>query len=337
MNLKEQFITYIKEVVGFEIIVQQISNALKSKLPLYLKEEYKWYHVILENRDCLFAVINDENYAGIYQTGKHFEKIKSIAEMPVVGVFSNLEAYNRKRLIEKKIAFIVPGKQLYIPEFIIDLREYNKTIKKKDGVLNPMAQQLLLLFLLDKHNKLMIEEQAFKNLATLLGTNPMGVSRAVESLKNQDFIEIIGDKEKTVSFVNDKQNLWINAKEQNLLINPVLKRVFIDELPQQIQLLQCNDNALAEYTDINPARQEYYAIEKSMYYAFKKTNALINENNFEGRYCFEVWKYNPATIIGHLFENAQVVDPLSLFLCYKNDKDERIEMALEQIENEFIW
>ena len=55
MNLKEQFITYIKEVVGFEIIVQQISNALKSKLPLYLKEGYKWYHVILDNRDCLFA------------------------------------------------------------------------------------------------------------------------------------------------------------------------------------------------------------------------------------------------------------------------------------------
>jgi len=200
-----------------------------------------------------------------------------------------------------------------------------------------MAQQLLLLFLLDKHNKLKIEELSFKNLAILLKTNPMGVTRAVESLKNQKIIEIIGDKEKTIRFANDKQSIWTNAKEQNLLINPVLKRIFIDELPRQIRLLHCSDNALAEYTDINPVKQEYYAIDKSMYYALKKTNALVNENNREGEYCFEVWKYDPATIIDHLFKKTQVVDPLSLFLCYKDNRDERIEMALEQIENEYVW
>ena len=335
--MKERLVSYLRKVVGFEILILQPKASVIGKLPLYLRDEYKWHEVILENRPCLFAMIDNENHAGINQIGKQFQKVKEITGMPVVAVFDSLEAYNRKRLIEKKIAFIVPDKQLYIPELIIDLREYSFTIKKKKDTLSPMAQQILLLFLLDSHNKLEIQELAFKKLAELLKTNPMGITRAVESLKNQELIEIIGDKERTLHFAAERDELWMMAKEQDILINPVLKKVFIDELPQNTQFLRCFDNALTEYTDMNPARQEYYAIEKKMYYALKKANKLFNENKYEGKYCIEVWKYDPTTIITLLFKNTKVVDPLSLFLCYLNTEDERIEMAMEQIEKEFIW
>ena len=337
MDLKEKLVKYIKDVVGFEINLQQPDKAFKMKLPLFLKEEYQWFEALLENKKCVLAIVMDENHLSINQIGKQFQTVREIANLPVIGVFSHLEAYNRKRLIEKKTAFIVPGKQLYIPEFLMDLREYNNNTIKKTNILSPVAQQLLLLFMLDKHNKLNIETQPFKSLATLLKTNKMSITRAIESLKNQNFVETTGKKEKTIRFTDNKQNLWTKAKKQNVLINPVLKRIFTDELPHHLQLLLCNDNALANYTDINPVRQKYYAIEKSMYYALKKTNALVNENNYEGKYCLEVWKYNPATITGLLFENTKVIDPLSLFLCYKDTIDERIEMALEQIENKFIW
>lgn len=335
--MKEQVIKYIKEVVGFEILIYQLNAAIKGELPLYLRDEYQWYEVILENRQCLFAVINHENHAGISQLEKHFQKVKEITEMPVVAVFDYLEAYNRKRLIEKKIAFVVPNKQLYIPEFIIDLREYSIAVKTKKSVLSPMAQQLLLLYILDKHNKLKIEQLTFKTLAVLLNTNPMGITRAVESLKSQGLIEITGDKEKTIRFIADKGKLWVIAKEQRIFINPVMKRVYVDEIPQNINLLHTHDNALTKYTDINPARQKYYAIEKSMFQALKKTKALVNENNTEGKYCLEVWKYNPLIIKKLLFENTQAVDPLSLVLCYNDTHDERVEMAMEQIENEYLW
>jgi len=32
-----------------------------------------------------------------------------------------------------------------------------------------------------------------------------------------------------------------------------------------------------------------------------------------------------------------VVDPLSLYLSFKNSYDERVEMALEQIIEKYIW
>ena len=164
----------------------------------------------------------------------------------------------------------------------------------------------------------------------------------IEFPENKAFLKAnplkpVGDKEKTIRFIADKGKLWMMAKEQSIFINPVLKRVYVDEIPQNINLLYTNDNALTEYTDINPARQEYYAIEKSIFQALKKTKALINENNYEGRYCIEVWKYDPLTINKLLFDNTQIVDPLSLLLCYNDNHDERVEMAMEQIENEYLW
>jgi hypothetical protein len=333
--MKELLIKYIKEVVGIGILIHKLDSGTKKKLPLYLKDEYEWYEATLEKRKCLFAIA--ESYGSISQLENQLRKAKEITGMPVIAVFDYLEAYKRKRLIEKKLAFVVPNKQLYIPEFIIDLREYSTTAKKKEGTLSPMAQLILLIFILDKGNKLKIENLTFKKLAALLETNPMGITRAVGSLKNQGLIEIIGDKEKTIRFVANKGYLWKMAKESHILITPVMKRVYIDELPPTIHLLRAYDNALSEYTDINPVKQEYYAIEKSMFQSLKKTNTLVNENSYQGKYCIEVWKYNPLTINKLLFEKAQKVDPLSLILCYKDTLDERVEMATEQIENEYQW
>ena len=56
----------------------------------------------------------------------------------------------------------------------------------------------------------------------------------------------------------------------------------------------------------------------------------------EGRYCLEVWKYNPKQLANLVQDDYSVVDPLSLYLSLKNETDERIEMALEQIKTKFI-
>jgi hypothetical protein len=94
---------------------------------------------------------------------------------------------------------------------------------------------------------------------------------------------------------------------------------------------------LPEYTDLNPSRQEYFAIEKPLFYGLQKGNALVNPNEYEGRYALEVWKYNPFTLVNELPMDRAVVDPLSLYLSLKSSRDERIEMALDQILEKFIW
>ena len=68
----------------------------------------------------------------------------------------------------------------------------------------------------------------------------------------------------------------------------------------------------------------------------QKNNGLINANNREGKYAIEVWKYNPKTLVEDVFNENSVVDPLSLYLSLKDNQDERIEMALEQIIEKYI-
>lgn len=335
-NIMKTLIAYIKDVVGLETEIQPLAKATMDRLPMYLTEGYKWHKLVLADRPYIFAQMKDANAFSIAQMEKHFEQVRTVMQLPIIAIFDKLEAYNRKRLIEKRIAFIVPNKQLYMPEFLIDLREYSITDKKKQSTLTPLAQQLFLIYILDKQNDSQLENLTFKELANLLGTNPMGITRAVENLKYHELIEVTGEKEKFIRFMFDRQQMWHNAEQRNILINPVLKRVYVDEKPRGIFMLHSNDSALPEYSDINPTRQEFFAIEKNMFYALQKNNALINANKYEGEYCLEVWKYNPETVVNQWLNNSRIVDPLSLYLCYKENQDERIEMAMEQIIERFI-
>lgn len=304
---------------------------------MYLKEGYRWQQALLEDRPCLFAEMKTRNDFGIAQMDKHFHQVQQVVGLPVIAVFPELEAFNRKRLTERHIAFVVPGKQMYIPEFFIDLKEYGRMAKKEHARLTPMGQMLFLFHILDKTQSRAIENKTFKELAPMLGTYPMGITRAVENLKHHQLIEVTGEKEKYIRFTADKPQLWRLTKEKDILINPVLKRVYVDEKPKGARLYYCNMSALAEYTDMNPGDQDFYAIEKSIFYTLQKNKALTNINEHEGKYCVEVWKYNPEKLAEALAGKMPVVDPLSLYLSLEESTDERIELALEQLIKKALW
>ena len=63
----------------------------------------------------------------------------------------------------------------------------------------------------------------------------------------------------------------------------------------------------------------------------------MNLNDQEGKYALEVWKYNPITLLDNCLNDKKVVDPISLYLSLKDNRDERIEIALDQILENLIW
>jgi len=330
---------YIQETLGIQPTVNPLVNSDLERLPMYINEAYKLYLGNLFNTDIILAELKNEDELSIQQTEKQVQQIKKLLNRKVVVVLEKIQAYNRKRLIEKGINFIVPGKQLYMPDLLIDLREsfvHPKT-KQQNETLLPSAQFLLFYHIIHRHQKWKLEEQSFKEIAQKLGYTPMAITNAIENLKYHDLVEVEGEKEKFIRFRNDRNQLWNSAYGQNLFVNPVLKTVFVDKLPQDLFLLQSNASALPEYTDLNPSRQEYFAIEKTVFYGLQKSNALVNPNEYEGKYALEVWKYNPKTLVDELPNTRSVVDPLSLYLSVKDSRDERIEMALDQILEKFIW
>ncbi len=56
----------------------------------------------LAEKKCLMAEMKESKLFSIAQIEKHFKQVKTIIELPVIAIYNQLEAYNRKRMIEKK-------------------------------------------------------------------------------------------------------------------------------------------------------------------------------------------------------------------------------------------
>jgi hypothetical protein len=329
---------YLQEILGEPIGVERLPKNHLKTMPLYIYHTYNIYETTLLNQAVILLENKNIDDFKISQTDKHIELLREAFNTPVVLVLAQLASYNRLRLIDKRINFIVPGKQLFIPDLMMDLRESFALYKKQNKVsLTPSAQLIVLYHILNRDEAKAIKNLSFKDLAEKLDYSSMAITKAVENLKQLELIEVQGLKEKRISFVYDTIDLWNKMKENGFYSDPVLKRVYVDERPHDTDLLISNESALTEYSDMNPSRQLFFAIEKNAYYTLQKSKKLVNENKHEGRYCLEVWKYNPLTLAEVFNRHPKVVDPLSLFISFMEDSDERIEMALEQIEEKYLW
>jgi len=335
----KQAIHYINETLGVNASSLPIQKDGLGKLPMFINESYRLYKTILFNRELLLVELRNNDNFSVLQIEKHCQLLKNIFDKKIVIVFPNLAAYNRKRLIEKGINFIVPNKQLFLPELLIDLKESysNPRAKQENEKLLPSAQFIVIYYLLHMYKDWNIEQHSFKEIAIKLKYTPMAITNAIDSLKHHEVVDVEGEKEKYIKFRFERHELWNFLIQNNLLVNPVLKTVFVDELPQSTYMLHSNTSAMPEYTSLNPSKQQFYAIEKTVFYGLQKSNTLVNINEFEGNYALEVWKYDPYTLIEEMDNDDSVVDPLSLYLSLKDNMDERIEMALEQIIDTFIW
>jgi len=324
---------YLNEVLGINVTANPIAKSNQGQLPMYLIEIFNLYNINLFNKDVVFAELKNEEGLSILQIEKQLQQIHKQLNKIVVIVLKNIKAYNRKRLIEKQINFIVPGKQMYLPDLLIDLRESYPLDNAQKETLIPSAQLLIIYQILSDDLKWKIQEHPFKDIAQKFGYTPMTITKAINNLKSHSLIDVIGAKEKFIRFRYDKKALWEKLKKDKLFVNPVIKTVYVDEKPKGLSLLKSNISALSTFTDLNPSNQAYYAIEKDEFYRLQKSNQLVNQNPSEGKYALEIWKYKPLSIIS----NMTVVDPLSICLSMQDKSDERIEMALDQVLKRYIW
>lgn len=331
-------VTYIDKVLSVQLTVKQLPKKELAKLPMFLSQTFKIYKTELLGQELLLAELVDSDNFSILKTQKQLQNIKSILTGKIVLVLNDVASYVRARLVQKRINFIVPGKQLFLPEMLIDLKDSNNTkaIKEKKKNLLPSAQVIVLFYLLNTDSTWNIETKQFKEIAKILGYSPMTISNAVENLIDFDLITVDGEKEKNIKFRYKKTEMWNVLEERGLLINPVWRTIYTDEIPNKIALYS-NFSALPEYSDLNPTRQVYIAYDKNTFNQLKKNNVFKYLMPADGKYAIEVWRYDPAILAKLVSEKTMVVDPLSLYLSMRDFQDERVEMALEQIKEKYLW
>lgn len=327
---------YIEQITGMPLKVKQLPRQEVEALPLYLKQGYKWKLAEIDGKLWLLAEMTENDQLSVSQVEIHFTRARNILGHPVMAVFQDLEAYNRRRLIEKQIPFIVVNKQVYIPGFLVDLKENFEFKSKVHSKLIPLAQLIVLYYLLHKQEIKELENKTFKELAVFFHTTQMEITRTADNLKALNLINVGTGKEKYIRFITQHKQLWNDIEQRKLFIYPVQKQVYMDHKFFK-GLLKSNSTALAEYTDMNPTRQEFYAIDKKVFYKFEEENRREPVNAIDAKYCIEIWKYDPAVLVKNGSYPQDMVDPLSLYLSLLNTKDERVEIALDQLLNKIAW
>ena len=110
------------------------------------------------------------------------------------------------------------------------------------------------------------------------------------------------------------------------MLSPIKRTVYIPKEFVGTDLLKSGYSALAEYSMLNTQNVGCYAIERISQWKDVMTNSL---HDSQVQVAVEMWRYNPRKLSAR-----NIVDKLSLAL--REDADERVEAAVEEMLNE-LW
>jgi len=244
--------------------------------------------------------------------------------LPVVVILDSLTYYERERLINQGVYFIISDKYAFLPSLIVNVQA-KKNVKNPVRLI-PAAQYVLLYHLLSEESK---EEYTIKDLEQIMPYNYVALARAIANLEDCKLCSTeIKDNTgiKYIRFASYKRELW--KKAQIYLSSPVKKVLYCDAIPEGDFSIS-GVNALSQYSHLNSEEYETSAIWEKL---FNPSGTQYNE--VEGLNKIEIWKY-PTTM--PFLSNHNVVDKLSLFLLMKDEPDARIEKELEIMIEEMKW
>ncbi len=314
------------------------------QLPFFLQNAYTYYQAKLFARPCLLMLPGTPEGETPAVVRKHWQAVSKQFKGDVIYLIAAVNSYNRKRLIEQHVPFLVPGNQLYLPALGVDLREHFKLGKQtKVTHLSAPAQAVVLREIL--HHD--CSGLPAKELAGLLGYSPMTITRAIKELTDRQLAtaEKVG-REKHLRFPSSGRTLWEAALPA--LQNPVSKRIWVVWRDRKtwkatFEGRMTGESALAHYTSLAGTGINQWAITSTAWSALAKqkdVHVLASQPSDDNSHFrkdreateLELWTYNPDVVD----PGKPWVDPLSLWLSFTTNTDERIEISRESL-LEQVW
>ncbi len=290
------------------------------------KMSFRFYDGVYEGTNMLFVEPKKGNPTPreCDITGR---RLAELFGMPIVFILEPGPTYERQRLLNKGVYFIMSENYAHLPMLIA----MEKTTNRKKAIrLSPVAQYLLLYHLQVES----LEDLSAREIAPLVPYSYESVTLGLICLVDVGLCQMQqrGQRSKVVHFPLKSMGLW--QESQAYVSSPVIKRIYSDAIHTERQFPTCGINALAHYGRLNPDSENIIVMTAKEYNYQKNSDVFENLNFYDGNVMIEVWKYPVIALIG---DNPQYVDPLSLALSLRDDKDPRVEKEVERIINNVIW
>ena len=325
-DLVNRFKRYLSDTLGITVTLSKPANV--GSLPFFLQDSYDLYQVGLLNEDFIVLASKNDNEPTPATIHKHIDIVNQQLRMKAVFLHSSISSFNRKRLIEYKAPFVIPGNQMYLPDLGIDLREYFIKKRSKTAIFGPSTQAVILYALTKK----MTEPVTPTQLAEELGYSRMAMTRSLDEIESAELAKVsIMGRKRLVHFDKSRRELWGKALPH--LKTPVRKNVWLKTLIDELSVCEAGLTALACYSMLAPPKKQVYAAPAKDWKDIKRKypHEIISYPDEAG--CeLEVWSYSPD-----LFANGKIVDQFSLYLSLRDIKDERVESAMEEMMEGIEW
>lgn len=309
---------YLKENIDEQITIKPWIK--KNNFPVFLRDTYNFYEVTILGTRCILIEAVDE-MPNINQLQKHIKQIKNLTNRRIVLFYKDITRYRRKSLIENRIAFVIEDGQMYLPFLGLDLKKVKEHVEEEAKGFTAPAQIAYLYFLYHKEEVVNTTDFAKK-----LGFNKMTASRALNDLYHANLItyEIGGMTGRSKEYKRIKDPDYF-LRGRNYLKTPVRKIIYTKTRP--LDALTAGMEALSELSMINPPGHPIMAIDRNK--LNKEQVEVVNNKDLikdTKLVELELWDYDPG-----LFSNNGHVDLLSLYASLKEETDERVRQALEEV------
>ena len=317
----EEIKEYLKAAVGLELVVSDARHELKLT-PMVAS----LYHFSRCKADGIsFGLMLQREDALVKPTPAAVEShVRLVSDqlggIPVVYAVRRIFSYNRLRLLARRIPFVVPGRQLYLPFLNMVMTEAG-TKKAKEFTFLGVAAQMILLAYLNHQN----DGVSIADAVNLTEYTRVSVMKAFDELEYFGLALRDRATHKLV-FAKDRKGLFMKARP--LMRNPKRRTLFLDGLPQGLVVVRAGTDALSDISMISPGTSREYAALSSD--VLKRTD-IVEVPREVAAVRLELWHYRPAFVCGDR------IDPLSLCLSLADEKDERVQGEVEEVLEGFKW
>ncbi len=119
-GIEKQVEVYLHDIFGIETIISVWADI--GCLPLFLRDRYQFFVSDILGTACLYIVDSSIEICTAGTVRKHIERIEALWDGAIILVRERIVAYDRKRLVECGVPFIVPGNQMYLFPLGLDFR-----------------------------------------------------------------------------------------------------------------------------------------------------------------------------------------------------------------------
>ena len=329
-NLSQLTVKYLNQILGGDAM-RLAAREKSDELPYFLRDLYDVLPGKLLGHLVTFAFVKGGQPLAAQQIDQHTKQLRELLKNPVIVALPEIGPGERKQLIKHGVAFVVPNRQFFAPQLGMILSERFRTESRREQELvSPATQALVIWFL--HHQPISEIWHPFEEAAGL-GYTGMTATRGIRELLQLDLFKLeVRGRAKYLKLSGSRRELWEKAKPH--LRTPVLRTLWTYDrrIFDLSGVRWAGESALALMTMLSEPQQPMLALTADILEQAKHTGIFFEPRELADGVAVQLWRYTPGMQV-----KEKTVDVLSLWLSLRANQDDRIQIALDEIEEKFVW